>query len=97
MLFPLVRPLQMYFSMTRQQKRSIYRQVGEHTMRSFFSKLEGKLPRKHRRLMGRVYGNAAFRHSEGLMGKHHSYQQFTPHPAMVQFVAREGKKLIEHG
>ena len=62
----------------------------------FFDKLNHRLPRKTRRLMGRVYGNAAY--AAGVRGKYvgatTKYSKYVPHPALVSFVQREAKKLL---
>lgn len=75
--------------MTRQLERRIARQVGEHAAQAVL----GTLPRKTRRYMGRVYGNAGYRKMKGINGRN-GYHDFNPHHSVVGYVAAETQRNI---
>jgi len=82
--------------MSRQSDRTQLRPVGEFIS----AKILPGLPRRLRRLMGRAYGNAAYRQINELdralySGDDHGYTKFQLSPEVTKWVAREGKKLLE--
>jgi hypothetical protein len=81
---------------TRQTDRAQLRLVGEFASVQL---LKG-LPRRMRRLLGRVYANASYRKLNDLDhalygGSDHGYNEYQPNRMMVDWVAREGAKLVK--
>lgn len=81
--------------MSRQTDRKQLRPVGEFIS----AKVIPGLPRRLRRLMGRAYGNAAYRKMHELdhdlyTSSDHGYSNYKLHPTLTNWVAEQGEKLL---
>lgn len=77
---------------TRHFERLVHRRVGEYTA---IRMLGNRLPRKIRRLMGRVYGNAGYRKNHAQPLHATGYWSYTPHHSIVDYVAAEAAKTMK--
>lgn len=82
--------------MNRQAERSLYRKLGAFVT----AKLVPSAPRRMKRLLGRVYGNAAYRRVHELDhmlygGTNHRHTMYSPHPDVISWIVKEGEKIIE--
>jgi hypothetical protein len=74
----------------RQFERLVARKVAEYAIKGV---LGINVPRKSRRFMGRIYGNAGWRMMKGVEGTG-GYRGFTPHRSVVQYVAQTTREQL---
>lgn len=75
--------------MNRQLERRLTRVIGTHAV----GQVIPDAPRRLKRLCGRMYGNAAFRQMNGLIGNHHGYRQYVLHRDILDWIEKESRKI----